>query len=205
MQFASFEHIRRPSSLVCIDLPAVKAVAAYLCSQSQRGSPRPSPLIGQNPWPQGCFAGFFIKTLGMGTAMFPQMSVGWCQAKAVTSAPFHRLEVILEWAVRIWKGLTPHMLFRTGARGQMVVGMWGWEWIMFPNQQGRVEANWGSVAGKSSHSHICNTKLQKQRQIIYIFSSPSFWHRIGLNSNFESYHNIVQCSSPAFCLTKTSS
>ena len=76
VQVASFEHIRRPSSLVCIDLAGVKAVAAYLCSQSQPGPAQPSPLIGRNAWPQGCFAGFFIKTLGMGTAMFPQMSVG---------------------------------------------------------------------------------------------------------------------------------
>merc|ERR1719270_1472149 len=25
--------------------------------------------------------------------------------------------------------------------------MWGWQRIMFPNQQGRAEPNWGSVAG----------------------------------------------------------
>ena len=76
VQVASFEHIRRPSPLVCIDLTRVKAVAAFLCIQSNAGSVQLRTPIGREAWPQGCFAGFFIKTLGMGTAMFPQMSVG---------------------------------------------------------------------------------------------------------------------------------
>lgn len=37
---------------------------------------------------------------------------------------------------------------------------------MFPNQQGRAEANWGSVAGKSSHLHVCTAQKTNDTNLL---------------------------------------
>ena len=131
----------------------------------------------------GLFCRIFYQNIGNGHRHVPS-NVGWLgQVEAVTSDPFRRLEVTLEWGVKILKWLTLQTLFRTGARGQLMGGMWGWEWIMFPNQQGRAEANWGSVAGKSSNFNICSTR---KNLTIYIFD-------LSKDCTVYQWYTVIHC------------
>ena len=62
----------------------------------------------------------------MGTAMFPQMSVGWRFAKDDRSALFPWLEVTLKQRRRIWEvAFQPHMCFSGLRQGAVVRGWCG--------------------------------------------------------------------------------
>ena len=85
--------------LVCIDRAPVKAAGWDLCDQPAAPLASPHPPA-RSHWPtplaSGLFCRIFYQNIGNGHRHVPS-NVGWLdQLKAVTSAPFPRLEVTLE-------------------------------------------------------------------------------------------------------------